>query len=310
MSGIVLGLVLAVAASLALNGAYLLQHAGAAQAPAITPRRPVATLRGLLSSHAWLAGLGLGLGGWALHVAALSLAPLSLVQAFVAGGLVFCVPLAVRELGHRVTRAEAGGVALMAGALALLSAGLREGALHRALPAGALAAYLGGALVLAAVLAAAPAPSSAAGAERAARLGLAGGVLYGAADLSIKALTRIGADHKLGAVATSPWLAVAAVATVGAFFAFQRGLQLGRALPVIALMTAATNLVSILGGLAVLGEPLGRTPALAAAHLLAFGLVGLAAWLLAPAQAALAAPGPPGDVGVALGSHAGEQLPR
>ena len=53
-------------------------------------------------------------------------------------------------------------------------------------------------------------------------------------------------------------------------------------------MTATTNLVSILGGLLVLGEPLGRTPALAALHVCAFLTMGLAAWLLAPAQAALA----------------------
>jgi hypothetical protein len=87
-----------------------------------------------------------------------------------------------------------------------------------------------------------------------------------------------------------PWIAAAAVATVGAFFAFQRGLQTGRALPVIALMTAATNVGSIAGAFVVLGDPLGRTPQLAALHALAFGLVMVAAWRLAPAQARLVSP--------------------
>ena len=89
-------------------------------------------------------------------------------------------------------------------------------------------------------------------------------------------------------MARSPWLPAAVLATGGAFFCFQRALQTGRALPVIALMTATTNLVSILGGLVVLAEPLGRTPALTALHVCAFVLMGVAAWLLAPAQAALA----------------------
>ena len=87
----------------------------------------------------------------------------------------------------------------------------------------------------------------------------------------------------------SPWLPVALALTAGAFFAFQRGLQSDRPLAVIALMTAATNVGSIAGAFVVLGDPLGRTPALAALHLLAFALVVAAAWRLAPVQARLAA---------------------
>jgi uncharacterized membrane protein len=284
MSGVWLGLGLAVAASLALNLGYLLQHGGAATAPPVTPRHPVATLRGLLVSRAWLAGLGLGLTGWGLHVAALSHAPLSLVQAFVAGGLVLCVPLAAGVLGHRVTPSETAGVALMSAALAALSLGLQARAHSAHLATPVLAAYLAAAGAVAVALAATPA----APARRAATLGAAGGVLYGAADLAIKTLTDVAASGGAGAVARSPWLPAAAIATAGAFFCFQRALQTGRALPVIALMTATTNVVSILGGLLVLGEPLGRTPALAALHVCAFLVMGLAAWLLAPAQAALA----------------------
>ena len=284
MNGVWLGLGLAVAASLALNLGYLLQHGGAATAPPVTPRHPVATLRGLLVSRAWLAGLGLGLTGWGLHVAALSHAPLSLVQAFVAGGLVLCVPLAAGVLGHRVTRSETAGVALMSAALAALSLGLRARAHSAHLEPPALAAYLAAAGAVAIALAATPA----APARRAATLGAAGGVLYGAADLAIKTLTDVAANGGAGAVARSPWLPAAVLATAGAFFCLQRALPTGRALPVIALMTATTNVVSILGGLLVLGEPLGRTPALAALHVWAFLVMGLAAWLLTPARAALA----------------------
>ena len=287
MTSLWLGLGLALTASVALNVGYLLQHRGAAGAPPLTPRHPIAALRGLLFSRAWLAGLACGLAGWALHVAALSRAPLSLVQAFLAGGLVLCVPVAAGALGHRVTRTEVAGVALMALALGGLSAGLHPSPRFAHLPSAGLAAYLAAAGALAAALAAAPAR----GVRRAAALGLGGGVLYGAADLAIKALTEVGARGGLAAVARSPWFAAAAaLATAGAFFCFQRGLQMGRALPVIALMTAATNLVSIAGGLVVLSEPLGRTPALIVIHAGAFVLVGVAAWLLAPAQTALGSP--------------------
>jgi hypothetical protein len=284
MSGVWLGIALALAASLALNLSYLLQHGGAATAPPVTPRHPFATLYGLFASPVWLAGLGVGLTGWTLHVLALAHAPLSLVQAFVAGGLVLCVPLAAGVLGHQVTSGEARGVALMSLALAGLSLGLHARAHSAHLATAPLAAYMAVAGAAAVALAAGPV----APARRAATLGAAGGVLYGAADLAIKTLTDLASRHGAAAVARSPWLAAAALATAGAFFCFQRALQTGRALPVIALMTAATNFVSILGGLLVLGEPLGRTPALAALHAGAFVLLAVAAWMLAPAQAALA----------------------
>jgi ribose transport system permease protein len=113
-----------------------------------------------------------------------------------------------------------------------------------------------------------------------AALGALGGALYGAGDLATKALVSSGS-----LVAT--WAFVVAIATLGAFFCFQRGLQLGPPLAVIALMTAATNLVSIAGAVVVLGEPVGSTPALETLHGLALVLVAGAAWMLAPVQAAL-----------------------
>jgi hypothetical protein len=77
--------------------------------------------------------------------------------------------------------------------------------------------------------------------------------------------------------------------TAGAFFCFQRGLQLGRAVPVIALMTAGTYLVSILAGVVVFHDPLGHGVLGVPEHALAFAAVVGAAWVLAPAQTGLAA---------------------
>jgi drug/metabolite transporter (DMT)-like permease len=281
MSSLTVGLGLALLASLALNGSFLAQHAGARDAPAVSPRHPLATLRGLLGSPIWIVGSALGLFGWMLHLGALANAPLSLVQPFAAGGLALAVPAAARFLGERLSRRERAAVAIMVLALVGLSVGATAGPAGASFGAPLMILYLMGAAALAALLAALPS-----GAHRPHALGAAAGVLYGAADTATKAVTATA--HALSAVPANPWVLAVAVASVAAFFAFQRGLQIGQAIPVIALMTVTTNLVAIVGGLLVFGEPLGASRALAALHLAGFGLASLAAWLLAGAHARLA----------------------
>jgi hypothetical protein len=124
------------------------------------------------------------------------------------------------------------------------------------------------------------------GPRRAHALGAAGGALYGIGDAATKALTA--AVHGgLGVGAATAWLSILTGAAAGGFVCFQRGLQLGPAVPVLALMTAATNVVAIGAGLVVFGDPLGAGPGLVLLHALAFVLAGAAAWWLAPAQARL-----------------------
>ena len=304
MQSVAVGIPLALAASVALNTSFLVQHAGAVDLPAVSLRRPLATLRTLAGSRTWLGGLGLGCTGWALHVAALTRAPLSLVQAFVAGGVALTLPLAAVGLKHRVRRRERHGVALMVLALVLLSLGLRGGR-HAGAPPLVLAGAILGLMACAGALA-----LRARGERRPMGLGVAGGLLYGAADIATKALTGVAAESGAAAVLSSPWLPAAAGATVAAFFAFQRGLQTPHPVVVIGLMTAATNVSTILGGLVVFGDPLGSTPPLAVLHALAFALVAIAAWRLVPAQATLAArrhprrPGRTAAAGSACGRHA------
>ena len=187
MSSLWIGLTLALAASVALNTSYVLQHRGSAGAAAISARHPLGTLRSLLRSRWWLVGGAVGMLGWGLHVGALSRAPLSLVQAFVAAGLALAVPLAARLAGERLGREELRGVALLVGALALLSFGLRTGVAGAAALGPGLALWLGGLAAGAVALAA-----GVRGPRRPVALGLAGGLLYGAADMAIKAVTVAG----------------------------------------------------------------------------------------------------------------------
>lgn len=291
MSPLAVGLGLAVIASVALNSSYMLQHAGSASAPAIDARRPLATLRSLLASRLWAFGAVLGISGWALHILALYRAPLSLVQAFVAGGLGLMAPFAARALRQRMDPIEWVAVATVAVALVLLSLGLHDPGPKARIDAPALIAFVVAALAAAAALAA-----SVRG-WRAHALGLAGGILYGAADTSMKALTGIASRHGIGAALVSPWIVATILTTVCAFFAFQRGLQTARAVPVVVLMTGATTVVSIAGGFAVFGDPLGTSHALQYVHIAGFALVTVASALLAPAAQAA-------DVALATGPAA------
>jgi hypothetical protein len=286
MSPLAVGAGLAVAASVALNASYLMQHAGTQGAPPVSARRPLVTLRALLTSRWWLAGLVAGLTGWALHVAALSQAPLSIVQAVAAGGLALTVPAAAWAFGERLGRTERFALTAMIAGLVLLGVGAVAPPVT-AVPSVGMLVFL-----VVAGLAAGALALTREGPARARALGAAGGVLYGAGDAATKAVT-INFHGGVVAVLTSPWTLAVLLASAGAFLAFQRGLQIGPSVPVVALMTAATNAVAVLGGLLVFGDVLGRTPALAVLHVAAFLLIGAAGLRLAAVQARLAAPARP-----------------
>jgi hypothetical protein len=110
-------------------------------------------------------------------------------------------------------------------------------------------------------------------------LGGAAGVLFGVSDVALKALTGALGDGLLGLV-LSPWIPVAAIASVLAFLASARGFQQGDAVPVIACTSTAANLTCIVGGILVFGDALAAG-LLLAVQLAAFALVA-AASLLTP----------------------------
>ena len=109
-------------------------------------------------------------------------------------------------------------------------------------------------------------------------------MLYGLSDAATKGFTEAAGHGLLGAVLT-PWPPVIVALCVAAFFALQRGLQLGAAATVIVLMTAATNVVAVAAGVAVFAESFGAQPGIAGLHLLAMLAIAAASWRLAAVQA-------------------------
>src|SRR5436305_12845293 len=80
-------LVLAALSTTLANLAYLREHDAAAALPVLSMRRPLHSLRLLLTNRGWLVGFAMESGGFALYAVALGLASLALVQSIGAGGI-------------------------------------------------------------------------------------------------------------------------------------------------------------------------------------------------------------------------------
>ena len=119
-----LGLFFAVLTALGSIVGFFLKHKGAVQAPPVEWRRPVHSTIALFRSPIYTIGCVVATTSWGFHVLALGLAPISVVQATIAGGLVLVTVVADRIFGQSVTRREWIGVALTAAGLAFLAATL------------------------------------------------------------------------------------------------------------------------------------------------------------------------------------------
>ena len=77
----VAGLALALGSALGTNVAFLFKQRGAVLAPPVRARHPLSSAVGLFRSRWFSLGWAVAVVAWGLHVGALALAPLSIVQA-------------------------------------------------------------------------------------------------------------------------------------------------------------------------------------------------------------------------------------
>ena len=282
-----LGILLALACAFASNLAFFYKYRGANAVQKVRVSHPLRSALALYSSRWFALGMAIAVGSWGLHVAALALAPMSVVQVSLAAGVVFIAVMAERMFGFEVGPRQWLGLTLTATGLVML--GLTAPAMHGAHAHFSQAAMisfeatlfgLGGLLIMG--------PRMGGPVEHhGVMLGAAAGILFGVSDTAIKALTGISGAHGLLALALSPWLLVAVSASVVAFYASARGLQDGQAVPVIAVTGTAANIAGIAGGIVVFGDPMAGSPLGVTLQALAFVLVVVAAALMpAPLRAA------------------------
>jgi drug/metabolite transporter (DMT)-like permease len=286
-----LGILLALLCALFSNLGFLYKHRGACAAPDVDWRHPFRSAVALWSSKWFAIGMGVAIFAWLLHVAALAFAPLSLVQAVLAGGLVFLTVLAERVFGFKVGKRQWAGVALMAVGLMLLVVVLpKAGDAHSTYSSTGMIAFEAGLLFVGTLLVLSPklgTPHH----HHGLLLGLAAGLLFGVSDVAIKALTGLLGSGGLMGVVASPWLFTCIAASVIAFFASARGLQTGEAVPVITMTSAGANVSCIAGGIIVFGDPMPNDAFGIVLQSIAFLLVIVAAALTpAPMRAAEAQP--------------------
>ena len=271
-----LGLLMAFVTALMSVIGFFLKYRGAVAAPAVEWRRPVASTIALFRSPVYTIGCVVATTSWGFHVAALALAPISLVQSVIAGGLVLVTVVGSRLFGEDVTRREWIGVALTAAGLAFLAATL-EGtgdSAHAGYDGWALGLYVGLATAAGLALVVMRGGSGLA-------LAISAGLLWAGSDITIKALS--GKTEALGlAVVVHPFALVILILSLVGLLVSARSLQLGPVVPVIAFTSTTANVLTIAAGPIVFGEPLPDEPLGLALRLAAFALVICAAALTPP----------------------------
>lgn len=262
------------------NLASLLKHRGCQFAEPVLIRRPLRSARRLAASPWFAAGWALAAVAWLVHVAALSMAPISLVQAVLAGGAVTLAVMAQRVFGDPVERRQwlalvLGGAGL---GLLLLTVPRFQGS-HSGFSFAAILGFEGGLALIAAALV------SGHRSERLAShgnvlLAAIAGILFALAGVAIKGLTGAGG---VSIAVLAPWVLLTLIAGVLAQYAAAAALQRGGAIETIGLMGLVANAAQIVGGVLVFGDPLSTHPLGILLQITAFVMVCASA-LLIPAR--------------------------
>jgi len=279
----IVGLGCALMSAFATNLSFLYKHRGAVAAPDVDMRHPLRSAADLFRSKWFTIGWLVAAVGFAGHVAALAMLPLSIAQAVLSGGFVLLAVLAERFFGFSLGRRQWFGIALVAVALALLAlTGQDSGDDHADYSLSAMILFEGVAIAVG-ILFIFSYKMERVRAQYGVMLGAAAGLGFGVSDVAIKGLSG-DIDGVMGIF--SPWIPLILAVAVASFYASARSLQVGEGVAVIAVTSVAANMSAILAGVVVFGDPLGDDAFLVVARLFAFVLVLVAAALMpAPVRA-------------------------
>lgn len=284
------GIGLALLGAVMANLAALLKHRGCQQVPQVRIQAPLQSARRLAGSPWFAAGWGLAAVAWLIHVAALSMAPISLVQAALAAGAVSLAVLSQKLFGDRVEPRQWLALLLGGTGLALLALTLPSiHGSHSEFAPATILAFEGGLALLALGLTLGLRRQRLT-ARHGALLALIAGTLFAFAGVAIKALTGEGG---LSPVSLAPWLAAIVVCGALAQYTAVAALQRGGAIETIGLMGLVASAAQILSGVIVFGDPLASGSIGLGLQVTAFALVCASALLLPPSRAGTPQPARP-----------------
>jgi drug/metabolite transporter (DMT)-like permease len=282
-----LGILFALLCAASSNLAFLCKHRGASCAMKVDIRHPLRSAASLWRQRWFAIGMLVGAGAWGLHVAAIALAPLSVVQAVLSGGIVLLAVMADRVFGFSVGPRQWWGLALTALGLVLLAITLpgAEGS-HDQYSVPVLAAFEIGLFGLGALLIMGPRLGGPAE-HHGVMLAAAAGILFGVCNVAVKAIGGAVAVGGPTAALSTPWLYLALAGSAAAFYTSARSLQDGDAVPIIAITGTASSICCIAGGILVFGDPLPSDALGIVLQAVAFVLVVVASALMpGPVRAA------------------------
>ncbi len=283
---VLIGLVLALACAAGASLGGLWKQKGAVRTQGVDIRRPKESALALFRSKWFMIGWLAAVGAWLLHVGALALAPLSLGQAVISGGVVLVGVLAERFFDFKLKRRQWVGLAILGLGMGILGATAHSESNHTTFGILTLAGFELAAVGIG-VACALSLRSERLRDHHGVLLGISAGLWFGVADVSVKAVTS--GDHGIVSL-FGPWSWLGILCAVGAFYASARSFQIGEGIGVIAASTAAANLLGIVAGMMVFGDPLGKGTLTVGGRLLAFALVVVALALVpAPVRAESAA---------------------
>jgi hypothetical protein len=268
-AGTAIAIGLAAVSTTATSVAYIREHDAAAKLPPLSLRRPLHSVRLLVSNHKWMTAFALETTGFCLYAAALGLGSLALVQSVCAGGIGVLAYVTARVTGRRLGRRELAGVTLsFLGLLTLaisLAGGAEEGSQGELVWILVWLGASGGVALLVLAL-------RGMGPTRAVASGVAGGLFFSIGDISTKIATEGG-----------PRIAFIGPLILGYLLGtllLQVGYQSGEALTVAGIATLLTNALPIAAGTVVLDEPV-PSGAYGVLRVLAFGAVTAGGFFLA-----------------------------
>jgi drug/metabolite transporter (DMT)-like permease len=310
-TGVGLAIVVALIATCAYNVGLVVEKRALAQLPPIDARHVLKLAAVLLTAPSWLAGFALMLCGFGLQVLALTLAPVSVVQPVLASGIVILLVLSRIVLRERLGRSELACVLAMAVAIVAI-------AFSAVGSAGRVGHHADGWLL---VVVAAPAAVRATGfgvsalrgtgghrpGATAVFFGLAAGLFYGVATLSLKGLSGALAGaggqhlHLLMTLVTSPFPYVTVVCSALGMLVFQTGLQRCRVSIIGPISNISGSVFFIISGTLLFGEQLPRQPLQLGLRLAGIATAGVVVILLSRRPAAAE-----GSVPAAQGTESNE----